>query len=177
MTSTALDTDSCDPSVLLAATAQRLILQEAELLDTQQWDAWLNLYDDDAIFWLPAWIDEHRLTSNVNTEISHIYHSGVDELRERVVRISANKSQTALPLPRTAHVIGAALIANWSEHEVTAKSNATVHIYDMRSTRHHVLACRYEHILDRQEDVWRIKGKKIVLVNDLMPSVIDFYSV
>ena len=33
---------------------------EALHLDAQRWDDWLGLFCEDAVFWLPAWTDEHR---------------------------------------------------------------------------------------------------------------------
>ena len=30
------------------------LFQEAELLDSQRWEDWLALFDDDATYWVPA---------------------------------------------------------------------------------------------------------------------------
>lgn len=160
------------------AIAQQVILREANAIDTQQWNEWLSLYVEDAVFWLPAWLDEHRITSNIDQEMSHIYHDSRLEMSERVMRITSNKSASALPLPRTMHLIGPPLITKSDGSEITARSNAIVHIYDPRSMKHHVTASRYEHQLRRNDEgAWLIKSKKIILINDCMPSVIDFYSI
>lgn len=158
--------------------AQDLLLREADALDTQQWDRWLALYTDDAIFWLPAWLDEHQTTSDVNQTMSYMYHDGRLALSERVARITSKKSATAMPLPRTVHLVSAPLIAALDSNEMTIKSNSIVHVYDTRAMRTHVTACRCEHILRRNKDaIWLIRSKKVILVNDCMPSVIDFYAV
>ena len=158
--------------------AQNLLLREANALDTQQWDEWLALYTDDAIFWLPAWLDEYQTTSDVNQTMSYMYHEGRLALSERVARITSKKSATAMPLPRTVHLVSGPLIAALDGNEMTVKSNSIVHVYDTRAMRTHVTACRCEHILTRGKDaIWLIKRKKVILVNDCMPSVIDFYAV
>ena len=41
-----------------------LIIAEGEYLDKKKWAAWLNLYTEDAEYWLPAWDEEHSLTSD-----------------------------------------------------------------------------------------------------------------
>lgn len=165
-------------SLALLAIAQDLLLREANALDTQQWDEWLALYSEDAVFWLPAWIDEHEVTSNVNETMSNMYHEGRLELSERVARIVSNKSATAMPLPRTMHLVGAPFITMIDGDEMTVRSNATVHVYDTRTTRLHVTASRYEHVLGRHEgETWLIRKKKIILINDCMPSVMDFYAI
>ena len=51
-------------SVELMAAAQRVLFREALYLDTQRWDDWLALYEEDATFWMPAWTDEHRLSAS-----------------------------------------------------------------------------------------------------------------
>jgi hypothetical protein len=38
-----------------------IVTNKALHLDAQRWDDWLALYTEDAVFWLPAWTDEHRL--------------------------------------------------------------------------------------------------------------------
>ena len=55
------------PSVETIAAAHELLFREALYLDTQRWDDWLALYDEDATFWMPAWTDEHRLSEQWRT--------------------------------------------------------------------------------------------------------------
>lgn len=35
---------------------------------------------------------------------------------------------------------------------------------------------RYEYLLRRSSQVWKIGRKRIILLNDLIPTVIDFYN-
>jgi hypothetical protein len=36
---------------------------------------------------------------------------------------------------------------------------------------------RYEYVISREQDTRRIAKKKIILVNDKVPTVLDFYSI
>jgi benzoate/toluate 1,2-dioxygenase beta subunit/2,4,5-trichlorophenoxyacetic acid oxygenase 2 len=159
--------------------AQNVIQREAHALDEQCWNEWLDLYTESAVFWLPAWVDEHRTTQDVDREMSHIYHRSRLELSERVRRVTSNKSASALPLPRTAHLVGPPLIVRNEAGSLIAKSSAVVNIFHPVSMRHHVTASRYEHRLklDGRLDAWFIESKKITMINSCMPSVIDFYSI
>jgi 3-phenylpropionate/cinnamic acid dioxygenase small subunit len=38
--------------------AEQLLFLEADLLDRQQWDAWIGLYTSDCLFWVPSWDTE-----------------------------------------------------------------------------------------------------------------------
>lgn len=158
--------------------ASDLLFREADALDSQDWTGWLALYREDARFWMPAWLDEYRPTSNPDTEVSLIYHEMRWELEERVHRLGSRKSVTTLPLPRTLHMIGGLRVTAHSENGLDVRSHATVHVYDPRTFDHHVAAVRYSHSFVREDaGPWLIASKTIILINDRMPSVVDFYTV
>ena len=56
--------------------AQDLIFLEAEHLDQKNWDAWLDLYTEDAVFWMPTWINESQTTTQPETELNLLYLKG-----------------------------------------------------------------------------------------------------
>lgn len=155
-----------------------LLLKEADELDSRNWAAWLALYSVDAKFWMPAWLDENEQSYDPNTQVSLIYHESRLELEERVDRVNSLKSITTMPLPRTVHVIGGMRLLDHSEDRMQVSSNASVHVYDPRTADHYISAVRYSHTLNRTGDgSWLITCKKISLINDRMPSVVDFYTV
>ena len=63
------------------------------------------------------------------------------------------------------------------ETETRTSASFTVHLHDRRSERSHVFFGRYEHRLERSDAEWRIAAKKILLLNDVIPTVVDFYSI
>ena len=63
------------------------LYQEARLLDDREWDAWIEMYDPQAEFWMPAWADDGELTTNPQTEISLFYYPSRGGLEDRVFRI------------------------------------------------------------------------------------------
>jgi 3-phenylpropionate/cinnamic acid dioxygenase small subunit len=155
-----------------------LLLKEADELDSRSWAAWLALYSVDAKFWMPAWLDENEQSYDSDTQVSLIYHESRLELEERVDRVNSLKSITTMPLPRTVHVIGGMRLLEHSEYRMQVSSNASVHVYDPRTADHYISAVRYSHTLNRMGDgAWLITCKKIALINDRMPSVVDFYTV
>ena len=40
------------------------LYREARYLDDRQWDEWLELYAQDATFWMPSWDDNDELTED-----------------------------------------------------------------------------------------------------------------
>ncbi|MCR0985435.1 aromatic-ring-hydroxylating dioxygenase subunit beta [Roseomonas populi] len=161
-----------------AAICAGLLYREGLHLDRQEWDAWLALYAEDAVFWIPAWLDEHKVTSDPDREVSLIYHDSRAGLEERVMRIRSRKSVTALPLPRTVHMVTNILPVRLAEDAIEATSSWTVHGYDPRVSRPHMFFGRYEHLFRRGADgAWRIARKTVLLTNDMIPTALDFYSV
>jgi benzoate/toluate 1,2-dioxygenase beta subunit/2,4,5-trichlorophenoxyacetic acid oxygenase 2 len=164
-----------DPSDL--AEVERLLFVEAQYLDDKAWDAWADLYCEDARYWVPSWRDEYDLVSDPDTEVSYIYHSSRAQLRERIGRIESRKSITALPLPRTLHLISNIVLSEPDELGVEARSCWTTHVFDPRTRRQHLHFGTYQHRLVRTGEGYRIAAKKIVIMNDCIPTLVDFYSI
>lgn len=157
--------------------AAAFLFQEARRLDKHEWDAWVSMYREDAVYWLPAWRDEYETTTDPQTEVSLIYHNTRLGLEERIARIESRKSITALPLPRTLHQISNVELRAVSPSCIETEAAFTVHVYDPRTAKEHTRFGRYEHVISREQDTWRIAKKKIILANDRVPTVLDFYSI
>ena len=158
------------------AIASRVLALDGRYLDLQDWDAWLSLYTDDVEYWVPAWKSESELVTNVRREVSLIYHTTRSGLDERVLRIRSRKSVTAMPLPRTAHSVSNVIVDRHDGDRIEGTASFVVHEYDPRTTRAHTHFGLYEFALKAPDGGWKIGRKKIVLMNDLIPTVIDFYN-
>jgi 3-phenylpropionate/cinnamic acid dioxygenase small subunit len=159
------------------AVAAATIYREARLLDHGEWNDWVAMYREDAVYWVPAWLDEHETTNDPNTQVSLLYHGERRGLEERIARIESRKSITALPLPRTVHQISNVEASATAPDEITCHSVFAVHVYDPRAAKEHVRHGRYQHTLIRDGESWKIARKVITLVNDRVQTVIDFYSI
>jgi 3-phenylpropionate/cinnamic acid dioxygenase small subunit len=159
------------------AQATAFLFQEARYLDRHQWDAWVAMYREDAVYWLPAWRDEYETVTDPQTEVSLIYHNARLGLEERIARIESRKSITALPLPRTLHLIGNVELRAVSASHLETEATFAVHVYDPRTAKEHTRYGRYEHVISTDRETWLIAKKKITLVNDKVPAVLDFYSI
>lgn len=160
----------------MTGIAAHLLYSEARCLDQQDWDGWLAHYDEEVEYWVPAWKSESELVSDVRREVSQIYHQRRDELFERVLRIRTRKSVTAMPLPRTCHLIGNVIVDQASAERMVGTAAWTVHEYDPRVAKAHTHFGRYEFELGLREQGWKFRRKKTVLLNDRIPTVIDFYN-
>ena len=166
------------PDVAFAACG--VVAREALLLDAQRWDDWLALYAEDARFWLPAWTDEHRLSASPERELSLIFCASRAGLEDRVWRVRSGLSVASRPLPRTTHLVGnsvASVATDAPAGDVLVESSWACHVFELKERTTQVFHGRYEHRLRRAGDDWRIAAKTIVLMNDTIPTMLDFYCV
>lgn len=160
-----------------AEVAAAILYREARLLDQGEWTEWVAMYREDAVYWVPAWLDEYQTTSDPATQVSLVYHDNRRGLEERIARIESRKSITALPLPRTVHQISNLEAEENEPGQISCHSVFSVHVYDPRVAKEHVRHGRYQHTLIRESGEWKIARKVITLVNDCVPTLLDFYSI
>jgi 3-phenylpropionate/cinnamic acid dioxygenase small subunit len=162
----------------LERAASRLLAEEAGYLDARNWNAWLSLYREDAVFWIPTWIDENTLVSDPSTQISFMYMEGRKALEERVHRVGDSRSPAALPLPRTTHLLGPVVISGAQPDSVSCHCAWMSSVYDPKSRRSASYSGRYDYILlPDDRGTLRIHRKTIVVINDEIASKLDFFYV
>lgn len=157
------------------ASAQAVIYHEALLLDTGAWAQWVELYLPDATFHVPAWRDETTPTSDPETELSLIWYRGRRNLEDRVWRATSGLSLASTPPARVVHQITNVLV---EDAEAGLVSSAfAVHRFDRRADASHTFFGRYRHRLIHLDGTWRIAAKTVWLLNDTIPTVLDFYHI
>jgi 3-phenylpropionate/cinnamic acid dioxygenase small subunit len=163
-------------SASLAARALEFLQREGHYLDRREWDAWLALYREDAVFWVPAWMDEDHLGTDPDREVSLIYHSDRAALEDRVWRVRSQRSVASIPMLRTTHMIANVIAREGARPgTVAASASWTCHTYDPKLRRQHVFFGLYEFELNTAGADWTIARKKVLLQNDYIPTMIDFY--
>lgn len=163
--------------MIARADAEGLLFYEAACLDRGEWQEWLDLYAEDARFWMPAWRDELTPTSDPDRELSLIYYDSRAGLADRVFRATSGQSVASFPRPRCVHCISNVMITRSDPGEADVISNFVVHLHDVRAARSHSFFGRYDHRLRYSDGRWLIAAKTILLLNDTIPTVVDFYSI
>lgn len=157
------------------AAAEQLLYREAAHLDAKRWTEWLSLFTEDCEYWLPAWTGDHELTSDPARQVSLIYYRRRARLEERVSRIRGGMSAASTPLPRTQHMVSNIQVEAADGGALSVHACWQSHTYRFQVTE--TLYGRYEYELVREAGAWRIRRKKIVLVNDVINTVLDIYQV
>jgi len=158
--------------------AAALLYREALYLDERRWDEWLALFEERIEFWVPAWKSEDEPTDDPNSEVSLLYLTTRHELEERVARVRSGRSIASTPLPRTAHCVSNVIAeADATGDTLQVRCNATTHIYNVKRREPHLVFARAAYTLARSDSAWRIRRKKLLLLNDYIPTMLDFYTI
>ncbi len=162
--------------ILSRANAEDFLFEEARLINGGHFKAWLDLFTEDAIYWLPINAD-----ASPNEHLSLIYD---DKLRreERVYRLSQTKFPAQSPPSQTQHLISNVQVRDGITEDI-ANGDVTIYssqiIYEIRGVTaddrqlglgdQRTFAGRAEHRLRREQGVWKISLKRLVLLNRNLP--------
>lgn len=138
-----------------------LLYEEAERIDERRFAAWLELYTQDAIYWVPQGDEDdhvHRVS---------IAYDDHRRLHERVLRLTSGFAYSQDPPSRTCHVIGNVRVSGESEGAITVTSNQIV--TEVRRNVQSIYTGRFEHELVEAGDGLRIRRKVIRLMNSDVP--------
>lgn len=146
---------------LAPADIQEFLLYEAALLDGRDFDAWLNILSEDAIYWVPA---EHG-DPDPNKRIS-LFYDDRSILNDRIWRLGHPKMFSQVPPARQVRVVSGFTTAE----AVTASSERVVVrskfiMFEHRLKEQRTFGGDYEHVLVRNGNDWLIARKTVHLVN------------
>lgn len=164
-------------TLLTDREAELFLYREALLLDEGNYDAWIELFTPDTVFWMPAWKSEGEQTSDPDSELSLIYYHGRSNLEDRIKRIRSGVSVASKVRLRVMHAISNVMVTARGAGTASISSCFIVNLVDVRAGRTHAFFGRYEHELVHGESGWRISRKVIRLLNDVVPTLLDIYSI
>jgi 3-phenylpropionate/cinnamic acid dioxygenase small subunit len=159
----------------LRSDVEDLLYLEARLLDEKKWREWLELYAEDAVFWMPAWASEYETTSDPELELNLVYLKGRQHLEDRVFRLETGDSFASVPMARTVHLVGSVTLTGTGGDAVSARASWIVHCYGLHGpiTR----GGWYEYQLRQTDAGLKIGTKKITMIDDKLVGPVDFFHV
>jgi 3-phenylpropionate/cinnamic acid dioxygenase small subunit len=139
-------------------TPEQFLFHEARLLDTQRYEEWLELFTEDATYWLPL-----EQGQKDPYETASIIHDDRTLLELRVKQIRHPRAHARQPLARTVHQVGNVSVVSETPAELRVASTLTV--VEFRNEKQRVYAALVEHRLRRKDATFQIAHKRVDLVN------------
>lgn len=148
-----------DVSVETQLAVERFLYRQAEFLDEQQWDDWLDLYADDGFYWMPA--EEDQVEGD---GMPNIFWEDKDLMRMRIARNTHPRAHSQAPHNRLSHVVSNVIVESEDANgDVVVRSRfhcAEYLRYQVRS-----FTGKYRHYLKKTPDGYRIALQRVDLVN------------
>ncbi|MBL4837260.1 MAG: aromatic-ring-hydroxylating dioxygenase subunit beta [Kordiimonadaceae bacterium] len=139
------------------------IYAEAALIDAQKFTEWLDLYTEDALYWMPLEFDqtEEHLTTSLMYEDKLL-------LTVRINRLQGHRTYSQKPRSRCHHLLQTPEILEINDDEV--KTKTAFHYTETRNDEQFTLVGWVEHTLKRASDgekpgALKILRKRVNLLN------------
>lgn len=136
------------------------LYREARLLDEQRWDEWAELFTEDGTYWVPASPEQ----SDPINHVSLIYE---DRLL-RAVRIERYKDPNAFslqPMPRSVHLVSNVVAEAFDAETDECLVRSSFIMLEFQRDTQRTYGGIYTHRLKRIDGQWRIRHKRVDLVN------------
>lgn len=136
---------------------EAFVLREARLLDEQRYAEWLELFADDAVYWVPTQPNQ----ASPHDALSIIYEPR-SLLAVRVERLSRNEMPVQSPPSRTVHHVSAIEVDG-------DEARSALIVAEWRAGECRFFAARVRHRLRRAPGGLRIVLKRVDLIDGEAP--------
>jgi benzoate/toluate 1,2-dioxygenase subunit beta len=132
---------------------------EARLMDTHAYDAWLALWTDDALYWVPSNEDD----IDPERHVSIVYENRA-RLEDRIARLKSGAAYAQDPKSRLSRVVSNVEIEETRSGELLVHS--VFNLTALRRRRLDIFAGRSIYRLRSDGDSFKIAYKKVLLINN-----------
>ena len=168
---------AADVSRDLQQEIEQLLYYEAELLDDGEFDAWLDLFTDDARYWMPVRETLQGRRDGLHPEDAPAVALIDDDkafLTMRVRRLDTGLAHAETPPSRTRRFIGNVRIRPQPDGELLVRSNFLIYQARQEQTDYQFFGQR-EDRLRRVAGQWKIAQRKIVLDHTVLPRALSTF--
>ena len=137
---------------------EQLLYRQAELLDSQQWQAWIDLFADDGVYWMPP-EPSHQTWEGMPA----IFAEDKNLMTVRMKRVLHPDAWSQRPLWGTNHVVSNVQILKDAKDELQVRSR--FHMMELRRDDVRHFAGSYMHQLKKTTEGYRIKLQRVDMTN------------
>lgn len=137
---------------------EEFLFHEAGLLDNREFEAWMALFSDDGIYWIPATPGQTDPLGEVS-----IAYEDRQLLDVRVRRLRHPDNFADQPQARTSRVVGNITVEEGDDGAVVARSKFT--LTEFQNDAQRWFAGGYVHQLVPDGERFRIREKRVNLLN------------
>jgi 3-phenylpropionate/cinnamic acid dioxygenase small subunit len=146
----------------LQRQVEQFLFYQAELLDTKSWRAYIDLFAEEGVYWMPARPEQTEWVDSPS-----IFAEDRDLMSVRMGRITHPNAWSQAPLWETNHVLGNVVIEELAETRIRVRSRFQV--LELRRDLLRSFAGVYRHTLLRRGEDFKIELQRVDLMNAQAP--------
>ena len=147
----------------LQREVEQLLYRQAELLDDKQWQAWIDLFDETGVYWMPVTPEQTEWEGSPS-----IFAEDKLLMEIRKGRVSHPNAWSQAPMWETNHLVSHVALEATSGNEIRVRSR--FHMMELRRDTVRHFGGRYQHTLVRGIDgMLRIKLQRVDMFNSQAP--------
>jgi len=143
---------------LFVRRVEEFLFHEARLLDEREFEAWMALFSDDGIYWIPATPGQQDPLGEVS-----IAYEDRQLLDVRVRRLRHPENYADQPQARTRRVIGNVMLDEGDSVVTVVRSNFM--LVEIQNDAQRMFAGEYVHTLKPAGDSFQVVQKRVDLLN------------
>ena len=139
---------------------EQFLFLEARLLDEKRWSEWEALFIEDGEYWIPA----TRGQPDPLNHVSIMYEKSL----LRAVRLKRYRHPNAMslqPVPQSVHTVSNVMLDSFDEESGVCVVNSRFVVLEYRRDTTRTYGGAYFHTLEPHENSYRIRMKKVELIN------------
>jgi 3-phenylpropionate/cinnamic acid dioxygenase small subunit len=153
--------EGTQPASLQQRVEQLLFLQ-SELLDGKHWGGYIDLFEDDGIYWMPVAPEQTEWLDSPS-----IFAEDKRMMQIRMGRVTHPNAWSQAPSWGTSHVVGNVVIEAASDSEILVRSR--FHMVELRRDNLRHFAGTYRHTLKLHGGQFKIALQRVDLLNAQAP--------
>jgi len=147
----------------LQREVEQFLYRQAELLDDKLWQAWIDLFDEQGVYWMPVTRDQTDWEGSPS-----IFAEDKLMMEIRKGRVSHPNAWSQAPMWETNHVVSHVAIESATASEIVVRSR--FHAMELRRDHIRHFGGRYRHTLVRDaQGELRIRQQRVDLFNSQAP--------
>ncbi|HEX3913144.1 MAG TPA: aromatic-ring-hydroxylating dioxygenase subunit beta [Steroidobacteraceae bacterium] len=146
----------------LQQRVEQLLFHQSELLDGKHWGAYIDLFEDDGIYWMPVTPEQTEWLDSPS-----IFAEDRRMMQIRMGRVTHPNAWSQAPNWGTSHVVGNVVIEAASDGEIQVRSR--FHMVELRRDNLRHFAGTYRHTLKVHGDALKIALQRVDLLNAQAP--------
>jgi 3-phenylpropionate/cinnamic acid dioxygenase small subunit len=141
---------------------EQFLYRQSELLDTRQWQSFIDLFADDGVYWVPITAEQTEWEGSPS-----IFAEDKLMMEVRMRRVLHPNAWSQSPMWATNHLVGNVVVEKETATEVQVRSR--FHLMELRRDTVRHFGGTYRHTLIKSGGSYKIKLQRVDMFNSQAP--------